>query len=78
MSIVKTLTGRTRYRILTRWVKEPVLVLQVEEHATGVHYSQNDIDCRGLTVDRTYWRDASIEDMTTEKLSTQSVGEHHE
>ncbi len=55
-----TLTGRTRYRQLTRVFGDPLLVLQVE-----VSFDDGPPDCNGMP---TYlagvaWRDAQVTDL---------------
>ncbi len=59
------LTGRRRYRIKTRLFGEPLLVLQVEVRQWGSFMIANGpIESEF----RVWWRDATIEDMTTDEL----------
>lgn len=56
--VERKLTGRMRYRTHKRWRGEPLLVAQVEVHASGYY-----IDHTGtMDVDDTYWRDATVSD----------------
>jgi hypothetical protein len=57
------LTGRTRFRAQRRLFRSPVLVLQVEWHEWGTHYSPDPGDIHGTDVNRVYWTDARVEDM---------------
>ena len=60
------LTGMTRYRVLNRFLRKNVLVLQVEytvkgfEHDSygGVHW-----------IDDVEWRDATVEDLTAQRIT---------
>lgn len=64
MQCGEKLTGKTRWRILTRWFSPPLLVQQVEVHRVGVKpsgFRLNKVDCK-------FWRDAKIEDFEMEKL----------
>lgn len=64
MSSTKTLTGRTRYRIQTRWFRKPLLVLQVEVHTEGVTYDHsNPYDYDGRPYVHDAYRDATVEDL---------------
>ena len=60
----KKLTGCKRHRVLTRMFRKPVLVLQVEENTTGTHeyYSNYPDGYEEIPYDKTYWRDANVED----------------
>jgi hypothetical protein len=54
------LTGRFRHRALTRWRKEPVLVLQVQIEMQNYAYPS-----KTESGERYYeWRDARPEDLT--------------
>ena len=56
------LTGKTRYRVETRWFKNPLLVVQVEVHRKGSEVT----DSHGnwtLDFDDYIWRDAKLEDL---------------
>ena len=61
------LTGNTRYRIETRWFKEPLVVLQVEVHRKGYET----LDAYGYyetrDVDECIWRDARLQDLKVMK-----------
>ena len=61
------LTGNTRYRIQTRWFKEPLVVLQVEFHRKGYET----LDAYGYyetrDVDEYVWRDARLQDLKVMK-----------
>lgn len=65
MSYKQKLTGRTRHRVVRRFIGEPYLVLQVEVHETGYG-----IDEHGVTpdVDYKFWRDAVVEDLTEKEV----------
>lgn len=54
------LTGRTRYRTQKRWLREPLLVLQVEEKQTRTENTPGGVDAFGAIV----WRDAKVEDLS--------------
>lgn len=58
-----TPTGRIRHRVHKPMFCAPVLVLQVEVRIKG-RYS--DMHGDGPDIDRTEWRDARVEDVTTE------------
>jgi len=62
---MKVLTGEFRYRILTRCFRKPLLVQQVEEQSKGVHerYCTYTGSIDDIPYDRTYWRDATVEDL---------------
>jgi hypothetical protein len=49
----RNLTGRKRYRILTRWFRPPVLVLQVEVEGYITTFSGGHID----SIFDTWWVD---------------------
>ena len=56
----RTFTGRKRLRLHSRWwYDRPILVLQVEVHEAGASPAMS-----APPVDRTFWRDATVEDMT--------------
>jgi len=65
--IVTKLTGNTRYRIETRWFKQPLVVLQVEIHRIGYET----LDAYGYyetrDVDEYVWRDARLQDLKVMK-----------
>jgi hypothetical protein len=62
---MKVLTGKVRCRILTRYFRKTLLVQQVEEQSKGVHDSYCVATCSidDIPYDRTYWRDATVEDL---------------
>lgn len=66
MSTTFYYTGRKRLRTKERLLREPLLVLQVEIREKGAYK-----DGHGLTqdVDRTFWRDARVQDMTIDDKS---------
>ena len=55
-----SLTGRKRLRVQSRFLREPVLVLEVEWSGT---IPQNLYGCVEM-VDTTFWRDARIQDIS--------------
>jgi len=57
------MTGRTRYRVLTRRWRKPVLILQIEETRQVSWYGCCPDDYEVRTV--VEWRDATIEDITS-------------
>jgi len=60
--IAYQLTGKTRYRVETRWFKKPLLVVQVELHRKGSEIT----DSHGnwsMEFDDYIWRDARLEDL---------------
>ena len=59
------LTGKTRYRTLNNFLGKPVLVLQVEYSVTGFEG-----DSYGIAHDVDYleWRDATVEDLTEQRI----------
>lgn len=61
MSTTFYYTGRKRLRTKEGLLREPLLVLQVEIREKGTYK-----DRHGFTqdVDRTFWRDARVQDMT--------------
>jgi hypothetical protein len=54
------LTGKTRARPIQRLLRQPLLVLQVEEHRKGYELDQHG---GSWDVDYCEWRDARVEDM---------------
>ena len=67
---MKTLTGRTRYRSVKVGLFGPtVLALQVEEHRTD---GPPDWDGLPTWLESTYWRDATISDLSP-VISTTSI-----
>lgn len=56
------LTGATRHRVQTRLFRSPLIVLQVELHSKG--YCVDDSYGSGRDVDYTWWRDATLEDIS--------------
>lgn len=64
MTVVET--GRTRHRVLNRWFKEPVLVLQKEVKVRGVSYSSYPFDIHGDAYEYTEWRDVQPEELLEE------------
>lgn len=60
---MKRLTGKQRYTVVTRWRKEPLIVLEVEENSKGIVQCDS-FGGMGLSYDKTYWRRAKIEDLT--------------
>lgn len=63
MSVTVTRTGRVRTRLLLRWFRKPLLIMQVEEHKKGWYYGP-DPNFGAIDIDRTEWRDATVEDLT--------------
>ena len=61
------LTGKTRYRIETRWFKEPLVVLQVEVHRKGYETRDAYGYYETRDVDECIWRDARLEDLKVMK-----------
>lgn len=59
------LTGMTRHRVQNRFLRSPVLVLQVEYTVKGFEH-----DSYGSTRDIDYidWRDATVEDLTPQRI----------
>jgi hypothetical protein len=60
--ITYKLTGKSRYRIETRWFKKPLVVMQVQLHRKG----SEPIDSYGnwsMEFDDYVWRDAQLEDL---------------
>ena len=60
--ITYKLTGKSRYRIETRWFKKPLIVVQVEVHRKG----SEPTDSYGnwsIEFDDYIWRDARLEDL---------------
>ena len=60
-----TLTGKRRHRIKARWLRVPILVLQVETHTTGYDIELNGGVIDSLNVNYFSWRDANLEDIST-------------
>tara|TARA_R110000868_G_scaffold198464_1_gene444754 strand:- start:121 stop:330 length:210 start_codon:yes stop_codon:yes gene_type:complete len=60
--ITYQLTGKKRYRIETRWLKKPLIVVQVEIHRKGYEVMDS---YGGMTqdFDDYIWRDARLEDL---------------
>lgn len=58
--ITESLTGKIRYRTHTRFLRRPLLVLQVEVRYTGIR-ERMDVD---REVNYTDWRDATSADLT--------------
>lgn len=61
---IKKLTGKRRYRVQPRLFRKPLCVLQVEEYVKGTHFTPDPYDFDGHKYERTYWRDAVVEDLT--------------
>lgn len=61
-NMTKTLTGKSRVRLHTRWFKNPLLVLEVEVRAKGRWFDHTEMG-NDRDVDYTYWRDARVEDI---------------
>ena len=55
------LTGRTQYRVQYRWLRKPLVVLQLEEHHTWYLSDENGL---GHDFDYCSWRDAEVGDVT--------------
>ena len=60
--ITYQLTGKTRYRMESRWFKKPLIVVQVEIHRKGWEVMDS---YGGMTqdFDDHIWRDARLEDL---------------
>lgn len=65
--ITSKLTGKTRYRSVKRFMREPLLVLEVE--VTIVALTEPMYDCTPEEVEYEYWRDATFEDIQDPLLS---------
>ena len=59
----KTLTGRTRYRYHTRWLRQPLLVLQVEVRHQGASIQNMGNRVEEVPYDFTTWEDAQADDL---------------
>ena len=69
--MIKTkLTGLTRYRVLYRFLADPILVLQVEYAVTGF---ESDSFGSTRTIDELEWRDATVEDLTAQRIIHENV-----
>lgn len=55
-------TGRTRYTTYNRMFRDPLIILQVEIRVQGFEY---DGQSSGHNVDYTYWRNATLADIST-------------
>lgn len=66
MSTTLYYTGRKRLRTKERLLREPLLVLQVEIHEKGTYWDRDGSD---RAVDRKFWRDARVQDMTIDDKS---------
>ena len=69
MAAEVTFTGNTRYRPQARWFGPPMLVLQIEVYEKG-YYEDPDPHyfVGGRPYERTYFRDATVEDLSALKL----------
>jgi len=59
------LTGVTRYRVQNRFLRSPVLVLQVEYTVKGFEHVYY---CSTNSVDYIGWRDATVEDLPSQRI----------
>lgn len=66
MSTTLTFTGRKRLRTKERLLRELLLVLQVEIREKGTYLDEHGLD---RDVNRTFWRDARVQDMTIDDKS---------
>lgn len=57
------LTGKKRFRPLTRWAGAPLLVLQVEETYTHCEWVSGAADTERCV----RWRDATLEDVSVKR-----------
>ena len=68
--IEEHLTGRTGYRIQPRFLRSPLVVLQVEVRQHGYYMVNMGGRVESEDVDNTFYRDATVEDITR-NLETQ-------
>ena len=65
--IATKLTGRTRHRVHTRWLKPPLIVVQVEFYKKGTAPLWNSHYAYSEEVDYFVWKDATLEDLSMMK-----------
>lgn len=58
--MMTTLTGRQRYRTSKRWLRTPLLVLQLEVSGIVPEFSGGTIE----TTEQTWWIDATVQHLT--------------
>jgi hypothetical protein len=61
--MTKTLTGKTRFVIVYRWFRKPLVVIQVEERKRGQNFYYDPHGTDIEPYDYTYWRNATPEDI---------------
>lgn len=62
---MSNLTGRSRHRVLTRFLRTPVLVLQLEVEGIRIDYYGGYCDTETIT----WWVDADVTHLTQEENS---------
>ena len=66
--ITTKLTGKTRCRVMNRFLRKNVLVLQVEYTVKGFkHDSYGGVNL----IDDVEWRDATVEDLTEKRIKNE-------
>lgn len=68
MAVKEELTGNIRCRIQTRWFGAPMMVIQVEVRCHGDYLDNAGGRIEGVPVDNTFFRDATLEDITLMEL----------
>ena len=63
MSVKEELTGNIRCRIETRWLRDPMMVIQVEVRRHGDYLDNVGGRIEDIPVDHTFFRDAKLEDI---------------
>lgn len=63
MGTTDTLTGQVRFRVLKRFLRKTVLILEVEIKFSGTVDDSGGGRCDERAVEGTYWRDARTEDL---------------
>jgi hypothetical protein len=73
--IEEELTGRTGYRIQKRFLRPTLVVLQVEVRQYGYYMVNSGGRVESEDVDRTYYRDATVQDITrtTSEVSNKKI-----
>ena len=62
--ITNELTGKTRYRVQKRFLKPPLIVVQVEIRKRGTTYVLSGYSAYSKEIDYFLWKDATIEHLS--------------
>jgi hypothetical protein len=62
--ITNELTGKTRYRVQKRFLKPPLIIVQVEIHKKGTTYLSSGYYGYSQEVNYFVWEDATLENLS--------------